>query len=184
MKDELIEEIAKAKEITKDYNKLKHLFSDDEGEAALAKLNQTLGRIGLLLAANASKDIAHPENRAIRKPLMGDQGCLVNVRPVGEEYEGKTYLGFLIGDIATGSSITMEGDKIQLNFSGYNPAIFVPELQKIIYGYESWWGIIEGIEDFKSITNEDIENVWYVKLWEILNKKRANKSEEKGQAEN
>jgi len=50
-----------------------------------------------------------------------------------------------------------------------NPAIFVPELKKIIYGCESWWREIESVDDFTSISEEDIENTWYVKLLKSLN---------------
>lgn len=95
-------------------------------------------------------------------------GALVKVRPCGEEYGNKTYLGFLIGEIALGSSITTIDDKIQLNFSSYNPAMFVPELKKVIYGAGSWWSEIESEEELKEITNDDIENVWYVKLLQGL----------------
>ena len=47
-----------------------------------------------------------------------------------------------------------------------NPAIFVPELKKIIYGYESWWGAITNKDDLSdlNISDEDIENTWYVQL--------------------
>lgn len=176
LKLELIDAISKAQEVTKDFAKLKHLFSDNDGERTLAELHRTLGQIGLLLAANESKDLAHPKNQAIKKPTFGTQGALVSVRPVGEEYKKKTYLGFLIGEIALGSSITMEDGKIQLNFSGHNPAIFVPELGKVIYGCESWWGEIESEAELKEITDEDIDNVWYVKLWKIFNE-RASKKE-------
>jgi len=49
-----------------------------------------------------------------------------------------------------------------------NPAIFVFELNKIIYGMESFWAIIETKEDLKDITKDDIDNVWYVKLLKQL----------------
>lgn len=49
-----------------------------------------------------------------------------------------------------------------------NPAIFVPGLKKIIYGYESWWREIESADDFAGISNEDIENTWYVGLLKKL----------------
>ena len=45
-----------------------------------------------------------------------------------------------------------------------NPAIFVPELKQIIYGCESWWGIIDDLNELKDITEEEIESVWYVRL--------------------
>ena len=45
-----------------------------------------------------------------------------------------------------------------------NPAIFVPDLNKIIFGCASWWHKIKNIDEIKDITMEDIENTWYVKL--------------------
>ncbi len=60
-------------------------------------------------------------------------------------------------------------DDQKLHVSPYsNPAIFVPELKKIIYGCESWWGEIESPEDFKEITSDDINNVWYVQLLKAM----------------
>lgn len=49
-----------------------------------------------------------------------------------------------------------------------NPAIFVPELNKIVYGCESWWRKIKSIDDFKGISKEDIENTWYIKLLKVM----------------
>ena len=40
----------------------------------------------------------------------------------------------------------------------------VPELKKIIYGCESWWHEISSADDFSGISDEDINNTWYVKL--------------------
>lgn len=175
-KEDLIQEIAKAKVIVGDYNKIGHLFSDDEGKRTLAELNQTLGRIEMIMKASDIKELAHPKNKAIEKPMFGNKGCLVKIRPCGEEYGNKTYLGFLIGEIAVGSSVTIFDDKIQLNFSGHNPAIFVPELGKVIYGYESWWGQIKSEDELKQITNEDIDNVWYVKLMRKMAESKESKA--------
>jgi hypothetical protein len=163
MKEELLKELETAREITKDYGKFKHLFSDG-ADGTLAKLNRAVSRIVLLLAMNELKDVAHPTNKAIEDGWMHKIGTLVKIRPCGEEYKNKTYLGFYIGDIALGSSISVTDEKIQLNFSGHNPAIFVPEIGKIIYGCESWWGEIKDEKELSSITDSDIQNVWYVKL--------------------
>lgn len=172
-KEDLIKELTKAKEVTKDYGKFKHLFSEDEGERTLAELNKTLGRIEMLMKASDMKELAHPKNKALEKPVLGRSG-LVKIRPCAEEYGNKTFLGFLIGEIALGSSITLTDDKIQLNFSNHNPAIFVPELNKVIYGIESWWGEIESEDELKQITNEDIDNVWYVRLMRKMAEKKEN----------
>jgi len=164
-KQQLIDELKSAQEQLKNYNRFLDLLKDeDDPKGILTRLNRTIGRIQMLVDANDIKELAHPKNEALQKPVFGKMGALVKVRPCGEEYGNKTYLGFLIGEIALGSSITTIDDKIQLNFSSYNPAMFVPELKKVIYGAGSWWSEIESEEELKEITNDDIENVWYVKL--------------------
>lgn len=99
-------------------------------------------------------------------------GTLVKIRPCKEEYEGKTYLGILLGDLPCGNGIMYfpKDKELSVNFI-CNPAIFVPDLKKIIFGYESWWGKIENEDELKDITDEDINNVWYVKLLNGINKK-------------
>ena len=90
----------------------------------------------------------------------------VRVRPCGKEYEDKTFFGILIGDVPLSVSHKIDDQGIvTATRSMYNPAIFVPELNKIIYGMESWWGEIKSEEELnKLITDELIDNVWYVKL--------------------
>ena len=97
-------------------------------------------------------------------------GCLCEIKPCGKEYEGKSYMGFYIGDLPI--AITSSFDRttgILKNATMNNPAIFVPELKKIIYGCESWWREIDSLEDFKGISEDDINNTWYVKLLNQLN---------------
>lgn len=92
-------------------------------------------------------------------------GSLVKVAPCGEEYGGKTYLGILLGYMTIDANISYNTETKNLLVSpSHNPAIFVPELKKIIWGCGSWWGKIKNEEDIKQITSEDIENVWYVKM--------------------
>lgn len=97
-------------------------------------------------------------------------GGFVAVRPAGEQYAGKTYLGLYIGDIPIRASHAWDPKKQELNFyvGGNNPAIFVFDLNKVIFGAESWWGEIESEEKLKEITNNDIENVWYVKAFKQM----------------
>ena len=97
-------------------------------------------------------------------------GSLVKIRPCGDEYEGKTYVGFYIGDLPL-QTTGLFNEETGIYKVGLfdNSAIFVPELHKIIFGMESWWGEIKSLEDFKEISNEDIENVWYVQLAKALN---------------
>ena len=120
-----------------------------------------------------SKYIEYPltingiENQKIdtEKCLGHEIGCLCEIRPCADEYKDQSYIGIYIGDLPI--SITTSHDEntgILKNGVMTNPAIFVPELKKIIYGCESWWREIKSIEDFKGISQEDIDNAWYVKL--------------------
>lgn len=94
-----------------------------------------------------------------------DCGQLVKIRPCGKEYGDKTYLGFLLGNLPFTLYITHDPETLELSCSTTgNPAIFIPELRKIIFGMESWWSRIENEEELKDITDDDIENVWYVKM--------------------
>ena len=110
------------------------------------------------------------ENIEIDTSGLGHEcGCLCEIKPCGEEYE-KSYIGFYLGDlpIAIHSSFDRNTGILE-NRTMNNPAIFVPELKRIIYGYESWWREIESVEDFKGISEEDINNTWYVKMLNKLN---------------
>lgn len=160
--EKLKEKLVEGKEQLKDYNRFIDLLRDkDDPKGILTRLSETIGQIGMLVDASEIKEFEHPKN----KPLQKGSGSLVSVRPCDEKYGEKTYIGFLIGELALGSSITITDDKkIQCNWSQYNPAIFVPELGEVIMGCASWWSKIKSIEELKKISDDDIENVWYVKL--------------------
>jgi hypothetical protein len=174
-KTEFLNEINQAEQLLGNFDTFKHLFSDDIAESTLTALLQTVRKIRLYLNLSHLKEVKHPVNNAlspIGKPV------LVSVRPVAEKYEGKTLIGFLLGNIALSSSVTISDDKIQCNFASYNPAIYVPETGEVIYGCESWWSEIKSEDDFRKITDQDIENVWYVKMFRAMNE---SKSEQGGQ---
>ncbi|MGE4484590.1 MAG: hypothetical protein AB7C97_05690 [Oscillospiraceae bacterium] len=98
-------------------------------------------------------------------------GQLVKINPCGKGYGGKTYLGILLGDLPIGTTVSFHHDDEKLHIGAWtNPAIFVPELKKIIYGMESWWEEIDKPEDLKDITPEIIQNVWYVKMLNEITK--------------
>ena len=59
-----------------------------------------------------------------------------------------------------------------------NPAIYVFDLQRIIFGAESWWGIIENPEELKDITDDDINNIWYVKALKAMYKEEPKETTE------
>lgn len=96
-------------------------------------------------------------------------GKMVAIRPCAVEHEGKTFLGVYLGDFPI--SISESFDPIDKELSMVimrNPAIFIPDLNDIIYGCQSWWSIIEKESDLKQITDQDIQNVWYVKALKVL----------------
>lgn len=108
-----------------------------------------------------------------------DIGKPVRVRPCGDEYKNKTYIGIYLGDLFMQNAVSYHEDTKELTIiPTTNPAIFVPELKKIIYGAESWWNIISDIDNIKDITDTDIDNTWYVQLLKamISNEQKEGKS--------
>lgn len=99
-------------------------------------------------------------------------GKLVKIRPCAKEYQDKTYLGLYLGELPVDFIIshTPKTKELSVKFDT-NPAIFVPDLGKIIYGRESWWSVIEDESQLKDISDEDIDNVWYVKIGNSMLKK-------------
>lgn len=96
-------------------------------------------------------------------------GKFVKIAPCGEEHKGKTYLGLFLGDLPMDISVSHNPTTKELNLGYFaNPAIFVFELNKIVFGAESWWGVIETEDELKEITPDDINNVWYVKALKAM----------------
>ena len=92
-------------------------------------------------------------------------GQFVQVRPVSKNPDKKTYVGIYLGDF--GSEIVERYNKDEKKLKlivATNPAMFIPELRRIVFGYESWWGPINSEKDLKQVTDDDIQNIWYVKL--------------------
>jgi hypothetical protein len=105
---------------------------------------------------------------------MYECGTLVRVSPCDEKHKGKTYLGILLGDMPIGVLVSFNRESRKLQITPHsNPAIFVPELKKIIYGYESWWGEIESLEELQDITAEEINSLWYVQLLKEMTEPRG-----------
>lgn len=102
----------------------------------------------------------------IKKPFsLYKAGGLAKVRPCGEDYGGKTYIGIFLGELTDGAYCTYNKNSGELTIGCTgNPAIFVPELNSIIWGCESWWSRIDKETDCKEITDADIQGTWYVKL--------------------
>jgi len=98
-------------------------------------------------------------------------GAYVSIRPANDD---RTYLGIYLGDMPIGvAGIQRKGEdgKLYLSRTQPNPCIFIPQLEQLFYGMESWWGEIKVPEDLHQITDADIENTWYVQaLKTILDK--------------
>lgn len=121
-------------------------------------------------------DITFGKGEPIKDPFWsGNVGDYVSIRPCDEELGGKTFLGILLGEVALGLSARMDEEKQALivDRGHYNPAIYVPELKRIVYGCESWWGTIDSEDQLKDITNEDIGNVWYVQALKQIQEAKA-----------
>lgn len=88
-------------------------------------------------------------------------GKWVSVRPCDGD---KTYLGVYLGDLNLSPQLSWHSRTKVLSVHPHkNPAIYVPDLKRVVWGMESWWGVIDKPEDLKKITDADIQNVWYVK---------------------
>lgn len=94
-----------------------------------------------------------------------DIGKLVKIRPCDEKYNNKTFLGIFLGELPQSSFVSYDSTSGEIKVSPlYNPAIYVPELKKIIFGCESWWGFINDEEELNAITDDTIANQWYVRM--------------------
>lgn len=93
-------------------------------------------------------------------------GSFVRVRPCGDD---KTYLGIYLGDLPLDITVSHNYESKVLNI-GYmtNPAIFVFDLNRIVYGAESWWGTVENEDDLREISDSTIENIWYVRALKMM----------------
>lgn len=174
--EEILEKIDTLSEEVKDYSRFSMIFSDDAGKRTLAKISRLMQTIKSLVHISGIKNIKFPTSKPLVSSKLYKQGSLVKIRPCDAKYDGKTYLGFLIGELALGSSIEVKDDALVCEWSHYNPAIFVPELGEVITGSASWWGEIKSADELSEITNADISEVWYVKLLKDLQKKSDEQS--------
>lgn len=120
----------------------------------------------LVQAMTSSGDVVrypHPQARV-------QAGSWVACRPCDDACKGKTFLGVYLGDIALsmGTSFHRASGVLAISRCMYNPAIWVPDLKRIVFGAESWWVAIKGPDDLRKISDADINNVWYVKAMKDL----------------
>lgn len=105
-------------------------------------------------------------------------GELCEVTLAGKETGQKSFLGIYLGDLPIQIHTSFSPETgILKNSAMTNPAIYVFELKRIVYGYECWWRTIESVDDFKGISNEDIENTWYVRLLRDMQKNEKHSTE-------
>jgi hypothetical protein len=109
----------------------------------------------------------------------GSPGCggIVAVRPVSDD---KTYLGVFLCDLALHMHAEYNDETGVLDVRDSpngNPMILIPELKKVIFGRESWWGPIKDENHLRKITNESIDDLWYVKLLKQMLKEKAEEEE-------
>lgn len=101
----------------------------------------------------------------IRSRRNSKGAAWVAVRPCDESLSGRTYLGFLLGDMAL--SISARYDEasgvLSITPAMHNPAIWVPDLGRLVFGCGSWWSEIKKPDDLRQITDADIDNAWYVR---------------------
>lgn len=97
-------------------------------------------------------------------------GTPVKLRSCKPEHGDKTYFGILLGDIPLEIHHQIDAaGNLTASRSMYNPAIFVPELGDIVFGAESFWGAIESASELdRLITDETIQNLWYIKMLKAM----------------
>lgn len=93
-------------------------------------------------------------------------GTLVKIRPCSNDpNDRKTHLGIYLGNLIADVLCAYRPKTKRMEIlSRNNPAIFVPALNRIVWGMESWWGVIKNESELSDITDEDIDKVWYVQL--------------------
>lgn len=100
---------------------------------------------------------------------MAESGSLVRIRPCGKEYGDKTYLGLYLGHQPWMPCCSYDEKTKKLSFRmATNPAIYVFDLKKVIFGAQSWWSVIKSENELRDITKDEINNTWYVKMFKDM----------------
>lgn len=82
-------------------------------------------------------------------------GRIVRIKPCLEETEGKEYLGIFLGEMFSFNAVSYKRQEKHLVINPVlNPAIYIPELKRIVYGYESWWSFMEDEEETQHILGQ------------------------------
>lgn len=152
---DLLVDAALLEQIEKNWNSL-GIGLTDNFEMAMVKALNKLWKI------NNVKEVEFDEEFALYNRYKNIQ--LVEVNPCAAVYENKSFIGLYLGDFPQSVSGTYEEDKFIIKPSRTNPLIYIPDTNTVVFGSNSFWRKIEKVEDFKGISNEDIESTWYVKL--------------------
>ena len=106
-------------------------------------------------------EVSGVRNMPPRPRKMTNVGAWVAVRLVGDD--NRTYLGVHLGDQMRGQSYSYNVVTKEVTvYSLQNPAIYVPDLKRVVWGAESWWSVIVAPDQLRAITDADIEGQWYV----------------------
>lgn len=158
--------------------RLSDFFSTIPDNLALANVVDDMGKLLWKMRFAKMKDLRLDwDKQHLFNQSMYNIGGFVAVRPCGKEYNGKTYLGILLGDFPQGVGYRQSNedpDVIEVRLVHGNPAMYVPSLKKTIFGCESWWHKIKQPEDLKDITDEDINSTWYVHAMKAMDDKQEN----------
>lgn len=174
MHEDLMQSIESCLAVCRKQIRLSSFFSSSPDELALANAVNDMGKLLWKLRFTKMKDLRlNWDKQYLFDQSIYDVGGFVAVRPCGNEYEGKTHLGILLGNFPQGVSYSQskeDPDVIEVKLSHGNPAMYVPSLKKTIFGCESWWHEIKQPEDMKNITDEDINSTWYVQALKAIEK--------------
>ena len=88
-------------------------------------------------------------------------GKIVKVKPKGDEYGDKIYIGLLVGDIPAYNHISLlENTNILKVAPITNSAIFIFELNKLVLGIECWWDEVKTLKELFELETD--EKKWYM----------------------
>lgn len=148
-------------------------MTEDEIKERTAQLEKYLEEREIKFPVQVKEIVFGPETAYKTDDIFptANVGDWIAIRPCGEEYNNKTYLGIFMGNIALSSSASYSTEQVlTFRYTHHNPAIYVPDLKKIIFGIESFWGKIDSPEKLKHISDFDINNIWYIKALKELSK--------------
>lgn len=133
----------------------------------------------------AVSEIKVKEQPTYNRGLFHQVGVTVKIRPCGENNpDKKTFLGIYLGDLPRTTHATYNRTSHEIEISQMtNPAIWVPSLNKIIFGDESWWQEIKKPEDFEDISDGQILNQWHMKALQNIYKPQDQEDKSHGKDE-